>query len=98
LITTTPFQQPTKKTTKHDTDVIKEKGCQGIPDRMLTTQQHNNKYNKTTLTFIMIRLARIPPILNCNFTDQVTQTAILVTADDGRLGSTSINWSKTWEP
>jgi hypothetical protein len=40
----------------------------------------------------MIRLARIPPILNRNFTDQVTQTAILVTANDGRLGSTSMTF------
>jgi hypothetical protein len=40
----------------------------------------------------MISLARIPPILNRNFTDQVTQTAILVTADDRRLGSTSMTF------
>jgi hypothetical protein len=40
----------------------------------------------------MIHLARIPPILNRSFTDQVTQTAILVTADDGRLGSTSMTF------
>jgi hypothetical protein len=40
----------------------------------------------------MIRLARIPPILDRNFTDQVTQTAILVTADDGGLGSTSMTF------
>jgi hypothetical protein len=40
----------------------------------------------------MIRLARIPPVLDRNFTDQVTQTAILVTADDGRLGWNSMTF------
>jgi hypothetical protein len=40
----------------------------------------------------MIRPARIPPILNRICTDQVIQTAILVTADGGRLGSTSMTF------
>jgi hypothetical protein len=40
----------------------------------------------------MIRSARIPLILNCICTDQVTQTAILVTADGERLGSTSMTF------
>jgi hypothetical protein len=40
----------------------------------------------------MIRSARIPPILNRICTDQVIQTAILVTADGERLGSTSMTF------
>jgi hypothetical protein len=44
------------------------------------------------MTFIMIRSARIPPILNRICTNQVTQTAILVTADGERLGATSMTF------
>jgi hypothetical protein len=43
LITTTPFQQPIKKMIEHDPNVIKEKGCRQIPNRMFFFVNQNKK-------------------------------------------------------
>jgi hypothetical protein len=59
LITTTPFQQPTKKTIEHDPDVIKEKGCRQIPNRMFFFCQPKQKvhYSITGMTKYYIKPA-----------------------------------------
>jgi hypothetical protein len=99
LITTTPFQQPTKKTIEHDPHVIKEKGCCQIPNRMFFFVNKKALYSITGMTKLYIKSASATMVMKSQVTNGCNMLSILFYDNRGTaVCASTIKIPDGWTP